>query len=79
MGDFETTPDERLNPCPFCGSTTAPYVTRYWNDELKRYEEFQWQVICNFNAGGCGGSSGVRGDEHLAIELWNGRDNEVCD
>lgn len=73
MDELEIARDERLRPCPFCGSTVAPHATRWWNDSRKIYEEHQWQVICNFNKGGCGGASGVRGSEFLAIELWNRR------
>jgi hypothetical protein len=71
--ELVTEADERLRSCPFCGSTTAPCVTRYWNDAVGCYEEHQWQVICNFNDGGCGGSSGVRDSEPGAIDAWNRR------
>lgn len=73
MDELEVKPDERLRCCPFCGSKVAPYVTRYWDEAIRDYREFQWHVVCNFNKGGCGASSGVRGAEHLAIGLWNRR------
>ena len=76
MDELEVKPDERLRPCPFCGSRVAPFVTRYWNEAVCDYEENEWHVVCNFNKGGCGGSSGVRGSELAAIELWNRRANE---
>ena len=74
MDELEVKPDKRLCACPFCGSKVAPYVTRYWDDGRCCYREFEWQVICNFNKGGCGASSGVRGSEEAAINLWNRRD-----
>lgn len=73
MDELEVKPDERLRACPFCGSKVAPYVTKYWDAEIHRYREFEWHVICNFNKGGCGSSSGVRGSEEAAIVLWNRR------
>lgn len=73
VGEYEVMPDERLKSCPFCGSSTAPYVTRYWDEGRHDYREFEWQVICNFNKGGCGSSSGVCCDEQEAIDLWNRR------
>ena len=73
MDELEVKPDERLRPCPFCGSAVAPYVGKYWNEATCNYEENQWHVVCNFNQSGCGGSSGVRDSEFRAIELWNRR------
>ena len=76
MGEYEYEQDMRLKACPFCGSETAPYVTRCWVEAMHDYSESQWQVVCNFNGGGCGGSSGVRTTDYLAIELWNRRASE---
>ena len=73
MDELEVKQDERLRACPFCGSETAPHTTRYWDAERHCYRESDWVVICNFNGGGCGSSSGVRGSEDEAIELWNRR------
>ena len=72
MGEYEQERDERLKPCPFCGSETAPFVGQHFN-EVRRQYDFQWQVVCNFNNGGCGGSGGVRPDEGAAIAAWNRR------
>jgi hypothetical protein len=68
--------DTRIKPCPFCGSTTAPQVTRCWDEKRECYMEHQLQVICNFNNNGCGASSGVRGSEVEAIAAWNRRAGE---
>lgn len=83
--------DPRLLYCPICGSTTAPFVSKFPNDEAvfeleSAARDGQYQVICSFNNGGCGTSGGVRQTEADAINLWNMRAfmpaepvTEVCD
>ena len=72
MGEYEHEPDPRLLRCPFCGSTTATRVTKWFNVETHEYED-QWQVMCGFNDGGCGAAGGIRQTEGDAINTWNRR------
>lgn len=56
-----------LKPCPFCGSTTSLEMSEsnYPNDKY---------VVCNFNKGGCGGSTGSGDSDEEAIQKWNRRE-----
>lgn len=60
----------RLNPCPFCGSLDAPrLMTRHgkngWRD--------RYYVICDYEDGGCGSSSGWYHTKAEAANFWNRR------
>lgn len=56
----------KLKPCPFCGKRDTLEINF---DEGNA----NCQIICNFNKGGCGSSSGFRHTEDEAIKLWNTR------
>jgi len=61
----------KLKPCPFCGASgISVHLSR------ERYETekiWQYQVICNYNLGGCGASACYSGTEIDAINAWNRR------
>lgn len=60
----------KLNPCPFCGSETALVL------EMGEAPPEDWyNVTCDFNRGGCGGSSGYRHGRENAVDQWNVRYN----
>lgn len=66
-----------LKRCPFCGKSVA-HISTY--QEIEGCENFEVcndcdyvAVICDFNKGGCGASSGFRRTEKEAIDLWNRR------
>ena len=60
---------KELKKCPFCGKTDTLEVG---SDRRTGY----WNVVCNYNLGGCGASSGYRKEEKDAIEAWNRRKGE---
>lgn len=65
--------NEELKPCPFCGSSSAPKIYSANDaDDEDNYPD-QYQVVCDFNNGGCGSASGYRGTEEEAVVLWNTR------
>lgn len=73
--------DEKLKPCPFCGSVTAPTLMDkkdaswdYCDDEHEILCP-EFVVCCAVRKGGCGTSTGfVQEDEkEYAVELWNRR------
>lgn len=63
----------KLRFCPFCGSTDAPrmYTRHGKNGWLDRF-----MIICDYDDGGCGGSSGWYHYPREAIECWNRRAGE---
>ena len=69
--------NKELKPCPFCGKKDTLIITYdFSNHKTSR------QVVCDWNRGGCGGSSGWREccDDNdrtkEAIEAWNTRYQE---
>lgn len=61
----------KLKPCPFCGSSDAPrLMTRHgkngWRD--------RYYVICDYEDGGCGSSSGWYHTKPEAASFWNRRE-----
>lgn len=62
---------EILLPCPFCGAI-APTV-HLSREKNERDTEWQYQLVCDYNLGGCGGSGCFNEDPHKAIEAWNHR------
>lgn len=71
-------PRPSLSPCPFCGN--AKSVT-FWtaadahSDCENDGGNDMWSIaaICDFNAGGCGASSGFQDSQADAAEAWNTR------
>ncbi len=63
----------KLKQCPFCGKS-APIVC------LSREKEpntgWQYQVVCDYNFGGCGSSGGFDQDPKKAVAIWNRRISE---
>ena len=56
-----------LAPCPFCGH--SEFVTIQDDMDCDMRESY-W-VVCDYNMGGCGSSSGWRRDKEKAVALWN--------
>lgn len=62
----------KLKPCPFCGSTDAPRLyTRHGKDGWRD----RYMVLCDYDDGGCGSSSGWYHYPGEAVECWNRRAN----
>ena len=75
-----------LKPCPFCGGTrlfvgtVAEIEMQDENHEDYVFNRQHYAVVCNYNDGGCGASSGVvYKSEEGAIEAWNRRAGEHGD
>ena len=77
---------KELISCPFCGKNVATISTvadcelcaNFEEEEVcEAYEESgscgMKFVVCAFNAGGCGASSGWHKTEQEAIDAWNNR------
>ena len=73
-----------LKPCPFCGKSVA-HVDSVANHEIMdEYKsngnengEENTVVVCDYNSGGCGASTGKNNaTPEEAIEAWNRRANE---
>lgn len=64
-----------LQPCPFCGSTTAPTVMNQneaqWLDNDAK--NLSMVVCCAAKKFGCGASTGFCDTAEQAIEAWNKR------
>lgn len=59
-----------LKPCPFCGDNEAPLVVvRRGKDGWRD----RFLVLCDYEHGGCGGSSGWYHYEPEAVGAWNRR------
>ena len=56
----------KLKPCPFCGSTAVDVEYKF---ALRTF----YYVVCNYNNGGCGASSGICTTEEEAVWVWNRR------
>ena len=65
---------EELKNCPFCGGSD---VCPVMNTELEGLEHSEgsgyFTVVCKYNNGGCGATSGYRPTRKDAIIAWNGR------
>lgn len=70
----------KLKPCPFCGGRML-FVGTVAETEMTppdhpdfNCDSNQYNVVCDFTAGGCGASSGKGYEsEEEAIEAWNRR------
>lgn len=66
-----------IKPCPFCGKSAASISTAKEMEECENFERCidcdYVTVVCDFNKGGCGASSGYRCTEEDAILAWNER------
>lgn len=58
-----------LKPCPFCGGTSVDV-------KYEPYPVPNHYIVCNYNKGGCGASSGCDYTVEEAIEAWNRRVGE---
>lgn len=79
--------EQKLKPCPFCGKSVAEVSDahdleqcgNFDNDDClcEQYEDpglcIYKTVVCNFNKGRCGASSGFYTTKERAIEAWNRR------
>ena len=68
---------EELKRCPFCGATAPTVHISRERDEPKMI--WQYQVVCNYNLGGCGASGCFDEEPNVAIESWNRRVNDASD
>lgn len=75
--------ENELKPCPFCGGTNIFVGTVA---EVKLMDETDedyvlcsglFQAVCDYNAGGCGASSGCCLSKDAAIAAWNRRDDNA--
>lgn len=73
----------KLKPCPFCGSQTAPgvYLSQVIDDPEYQPTLFDtiygdWQVVCDFNNGGCGVCSRPFNTPEDAEKFWNTRSSK---
>ena len=69
----------KLKHCPFCGGTKLFVGTvaeiEFTDEYDSNYDLYngQYQVVCDYNAGGCGASSCCCESEGAAIAAWNRR------
>lgn len=69
-----------LKPCPFCGKA-VPHVGTVANHEYMWEADIgydfcstHFDVVCDYNSGGCGASTGKNyATAEEAIEAWNRR------
>ena len=59
---------EKLKPCPFCGSESAPKIIVYYKSAY---------VSCDIDDGGCGAEFDSLPGEHAAIAAWNKRADQA--
>lgn len=76
---------DKLNVCPFCGKDVAEISSVRDCEECANFEdemcpEFEKNgscsgkfIVCNFNKGGCGASSGWYPTVEEAVIAWNKR------
>ena len=65
---------EELKPCPFCGKSLAELGTAAEIDmDTEPGADNERAVVCDYNAGGCGATSGYRNTPEAAVEAWNRR------
>lgn len=72
-----------LKPCPFCGNTeifvgsvAEIELTDEYDPNYDLYNS-QYQVVCDYKAGGCGASSGYMESKDAAREAWNRRADDA--
>lgn len=63
--------NQELAHCPHCGSTGERIHIQVMNDQFG--DRYGVVVLCDFELGGCGASSGLRKTEDSAREAWNRR------
>lgn len=67
----------KLRGCPFCGKSVAYIADCHELQDCKNFEACEGEgyvsVVCNFNKGGCGASSGYFRTTEEAIFAWNRR------
>ena len=62
---------EKIKPCPFCGNVNSPrLMTRHGKDGWRN----QYYILCDYDDGGCGASSGWCHSQEEAIACWNCRE-----
>ena len=66
---------DKLKPCPFCGGTDTLCINRETDKWENKPWTYQYQVICDWNSGGCGSSSGFYDSMEDARDAWNERAN----
>lgn len=72
-----------LKPCPICGKTETLKISDCVAiEDCDRFEicdkvTFKL-IVCDYNKGGCGTSSGYRPTKEQAIEAWNDRYEPTC-
>ena len=59
---------EKLKPCPFCGSESAPKIIVYYKSAY---------VSCDIDDGGCGAEFDSLPGEHAAIAAWKKRADQA--
>ncbi|MBP2635031.1 MAG: Restriction alleviation protein Lar [Firmicutes bacterium] len=68
---------EILKPCPFCGGNEVDFSDCKRLEACENFEccddEEYVSVVCNFNKGGCGASSGYHDTKEKASAAWNRR------
>ncbi|WP_298929107.1 hypothetical protein [uncultured Ramlibacter sp.] len=78
----EAKPYPDLLPCPFCGNSHALSIEAasalFWDEDDGPYPHTEsYAVICDAHKpagpGGCGGQSGFKATEELAVAEWNRR------
>ena len=73
----EPDPETGLKPCRFCGGKKLVLTTSKGVQDCVNFGECNecgyYTVVCDFNKGGCGASSGYRATKKEAIEAWNRR------
>lgn len=76
-----------LRECPYCGKKVAELITakdleeckHFEDDECPCFEYFEgnhctlYTVVCDYQKGGCGATSGYFVDKDKAIRRWNAR------
>lgn len=73
MGEFLMA--KRIRVCPFCGHW-AVLGNNESDEDYNAYFPY-FQVVCDFNKGGCGASGGFRKTIDEAIDAWNERVDDV--
>ena len=64
-----------LKPCPFCGGQNIIGILKE-SQSLDDLSVPFYALICSFNNGGCGASSGYYPTVEGAIDAWNRRAEE---
>jgi len=74
----EEASEANLLPCPFCGKDVARFSNcqelEACEDRKCPEESHYHTVICTFNGGGCGASSGFYPTYREAAQAWNRRE-----